>query len=600
MTRINTNVASLRGLRNLAKSNELLGTSLTRLSTGLKINSGKDNPSGLIASETLRSQISAIEQSIKNSNRANNVIATADAALGEISGLLNQVRGLIQEGLNDGALSQDEKEANQLQIDTALSAINRISANTSFAGDKLIDGSKGFTTTLTAADSAELDDFQINEAVFGSSSTIEVDATIVTAASQGELRYAGGDLSASTNFEIAGASGNQVLFLGSSSTVDDIATAINAVSDVTGVDAVVSTASTAGTVTLDSTPANSDVVFTDARTTSGSGIFSESVDVVFADPSANSSALSLSVVTDANGDSTITVNLETNGDGTIVSTADDIETAINGNAQSNALVTAAGEGDGSGVAEAIAAQTLADGTNAVLALTSTNFGSREFVDLNVLTGTFDTTLDDDSTSATRDAGTDVVAQINGQIAQGDGLEATVRTGTLDASLTFASASNTAGVNSIVTVTGGGSLFQIGQEVSAAGQFGVGIEAINTARLGGVSGKLFELGSGAGKSLLDVGPSVQGSDLVNIVEEAINKVSTLRGRLGAVQKNVIETNITTLGVALENISEARSQLIDTDFAAETANLTKAQILNQAGISVLAVANQNPSQVLNLLG
>ena len=96
MTRINTNVASLRGLRNLNKSSMKLDTSLTRLSTGLKINSGKDNPSGLIASETLRSQVSAIEQSIKNSNRANNVIGTADSALGEVNGLLNQIRGLTR------------------------------------------------------------------------------------------------------------------------------------------------------------------------------------------------------------------------------------------------------------------------------------------------------------------------------------------------------------------------------------------------------------------------------------------------------------------------------------------------------------------------
>ena len=81
MTRINTNVASLRGLRSLGKANALLDTSLTRLSTGLKINSGKDNPAGLIASETLRSQVATIEQSIKNSNRANNVISTAESAL---------------------------------------------------------------------------------------------------------------------------------------------------------------------------------------------------------------------------------------------------------------------------------------------------------------------------------------------------------------------------------------------------------------------------------------------------------------------------------------------------------------------------------------
>ena len=134
----------------------------------------------------------------------------------------------------------------------------------------------------------------------------------------------------------------------------------------------------------------------------------------------------------------------------------------------------------------------------------------------------------------------------------------------------------------------------------AGQIGLGIEAVNTARLGGTSGKLFELGSGGGKSLNDLGPSVQGSELVSIIDEALDRLTGLRGRLGSIQKNVIETNISTLGIALENISEARSQIVDTDFASETAALTKAQILSQSTLSVLAIANQNPSQVLSLLG
>ncbi|MEX0704301.1 MAG: flagellin [Planctomycetales bacterium] len=598
MTRINTNVASLRGLRNLGRANDLLDTSLARLSTGLKINSGKDNPSGLIASETLRSQISAIEQSIKNSNRANNVIATADSALGEISGLLNQVRGLVQEGLNSGALSQSEIEANQLQIDTALSAINRISSNTSFAGDKLIDGSKAFSTRVTSADAAKLGDFRINEAIFGASSTIVVDATIVTAAETADLRYAGGGLSAAATIEVAGSKGKQVLFFGNSSKVDDINSAVNDVSDITGVESTISTAAVAGTVDLLSAAVNSDVTFTDARTTTGTGVFSQAVDIVFVDPG-QAGALGVAVTTDGNGDVTVTVNLANDG-AAVTSTAASIATLINGNADANQYVTAAGEGAGGGIVDAIAATTLADGTDGTLTLTSSNYGSREFVELDVLAGTFATTLSDGTTSAARDSGTDVVVNINGQTAQTRGLNATIKTNALDATLTFDSASNSTGTNAKVTITGGGSLFQIGQDVSVAGQIGLGIEAVNTARLGGVSGKLYELGSGGGKSLLDVGAGVQGSSLVAIVEEAIDRVSTLRGRLGAVQKNVIETNTTSLGVALENISEARSQILDTDFAIETANLTKAQILSQAGLSVLGIANQNPSQVLSLLG
>jgi len=603
MTRINTNVASLRGLRSLNKSTNLLDTSLTRLSTGLKINSGKDNPSGLIASETLRSQVSAIEQSIKNSNRASNVIATADSALGEVTNLLNQVRGLVQEGLNKGALSQDEIAANQLQIDTALSAINRISANTSFAGDKLIDGSKAFRTQSSALDSAKLSDFQVNEAVFGSSSSITLDATIVTAATQASLDYSAvdGGLATASTIEIGGSSGSQVLFLGASSTLDNVKDAVNGVTDITGVTAT-KTNKVASNLTLANANAtNSGLTFTDARTSDSIlGDTGQNIRVQFVDPSANSAAANISF-SNTNTDITIVVSLATLGNGDISSNATSIKTLLDGNADVNSLISTAAEGDGSGVVEVEAAAALAGGTNAYLTFSASNYGADEFVDVNVLSGTFDT-VDTIATgnSLKRAIGSDIVARINGQVAQGSGLTANLRSQQLDASFSFTAAANTTNNTASMTITGGGSLFQIGQDVSAAGQVGIGIEAVNTARLGGVSGKLFELGSGGGKSLLDVGPSVPGSDLVNIIEEAVNRVSTLRGRLGAIQKNVIETNVSSLGVALENISEARSQIVDTDFAVETANMTKAQILNQAGISVLSIANQNPQQVLSLLG
>ncbi|QDT88646.1 flagellin N-terminal helical domain-containing protein [Gimesia algae] len=601
MTRINTNVASLRGLRSLNKSTNLLDTSLTRLSTGLKINSGKDNPSGLIASETLRSQVSAIEQSIKNSNRASNVIATADSALGEVTNLLNQVRGLVQEGLNEGALSQDEISANQLQIDTALSAINRISANTSFAGDKLIDGSKAFRTQSSAVDSAKLSDFQVNEAVFGSSSSITLDATIVTAATQASLDYSAvdGGLAAATTIEVGGSSGSQVLFLGASSTLDNVKDAVNGVTDITGVTAT-KTNKVASNLTVDSAAVNSDLTFTDARSSDSIlGDTNQNINISFVDPSGASQALGVTVTNNAT-DINIVVSLATNAGSAITSTAADIKTLLDANADANAYVSTAVEGAGAGVVDAAASAALAGGTDAYLTFSANNYGADEFVDVNVLSGTFDT-VDNitDGNSLKRDIGSDIVARINGQVAQGSGLSANLRSQQLDASFSFTAAANTVDNTASITITGGGSLFQIGQDVSAAGQVGIGIEAVNTARLGGVSGKLFELGSGGGKSLLDVGPSVPGSDLVNIIEEAVNRVSTLRGRLGAIQKNVIETNVSSLGVALENISEARSQIVDTDFAVETANLTKAQILNQAGISVLSIANQNPQQVLSLL-
>ena len=604
MTRINTNVASLRGVRSLDRANNLLETSLTRLSTGLKINTGKDNPAGLIGSEILRSQISSIEQSIKNSNRANNVIATADSALGEVSGLLNQIRGLVQEGLNDGALSQAEIEANQLQIDAALNAINRISANTTFAGDKLIDGSKSYQTQLSAADSAKLDDFNITSAVFAGSATIVVDATITTAATKAQLftdTVAGG-LASATTIEISGAKGTDVLFLGAGSTLSNIETAVDALTDTTGVIAS-KTAAVYGSTTVTNASSNSDLTFTDVRSTNDDN--AENItQVLKIEIAQKSSGDTLSVASSSTASELkITVTLGTSVTNTVTSTASDVKAAIAASANSSDFVSVTVEGTGAGLMDAnqAAAAVTSGAVDAFLSFQSADFGSAQFVGVNVLTGTLATTKTSVSgAAATRVDGTDVAATINGQVAQGSGLKATLTTAQIGASINFKSANNTIGTNAKVSITGGGSVFQIGQDVSPAGQVAIGIQAVNTARLGGVSGKLFELGSGGGKSLLDVGPTNSGASLVSIIEDAVSSVATLRGRLGSVQKNVIETNISALGLALENISEARSQIIDTDFAEETANLTRAQILTQSGISVLAVANQNPSQVLSLLG
>src|SRR6056297_2202307 len=118
MTRINTNVPSLVAQNRLNQSNGDLQQALTRLSTGLRINSGKDDPAGLIASEALRSEITSINKAISNTQRANQIITTADSALGQVSSLLSDVRGLVVEAANSGALSDDEIAANQLPIDS--------------------------------------------------------------------------------------------------------------------------------------------------------------------------------------------------------------------------------------------------------------------------------------------------------------------------------------------------------------------------------------------------------------------------------------------------------------------------------------------------
>lgn len=190
MTRINTNVSSLVAQNRLQASNKDLQTALTRLSTGLRINSGADDPAGLIASEALRSEITSLNKAISNTQRANQIISTADSALGQVSNLLNTVRGLVVEAANSGALTPDEIAANQLQVDSSLEAINRIAQTTTFQGRKLLDGGLDFITSA-GENASQIRNLQINNASLGQTGEVEVTIDVSQAATQARLGVAG-------------------------------------------------------------------------------------------------------------------------------------------------------------------------------------------------------------------------------------------------------------------------------------------------------------------------------------------------------------------------------------------------------------------------
>ena len=188
MTRINTNVLSIMAQTTLAKSNSQLADTLTRLSTGLRINTGKDDPAGLIAATALGNDIKSTQQAISNSQVANQMISTADSALGQINSLLTSVRGLVTQAANTGALSSAQIAANQLQIDSSLDAINRISQTTKFQGKNLLDGSLGFLTAGTSANYAStVRDLQVNQVNMGTASTMAVDMKVTSAATQATI-----------------------------------------------------------------------------------------------------------------------------------------------------------------------------------------------------------------------------------------------------------------------------------------------------------------------------------------------------------------------------------------------------------------------------
>src|SRR5690349_18325276 len=237
MTRINTNVSSLNAQKTLARSNVQLQEALTRLSTGLRINKGKDDPAGLIASEVLRSDIISTQRAITNSERANQLIATADSALGQVSALLNDIRGLVSEAANEGALSTDQIAANQLQIDSSLEAIDRIAQITSFQGKRLLDGSLDFITT--GVDVTQIQGLKIDQANFGTQNSIGVTVQVVQQAARGSLNFNFGAISTDVSLQIGGKNGAEAFNFAQGSTIEEIATAVNLVSDATGVQATV-------------------------------------------------------------------------------------------------------------------------------------------------------------------------------------------------------------------------------------------------------------------------------------------------------------------------------------------------------------------------
>lgn len=486
MTRINTNIPALQAQRQLAVSSRALQISLQRLSSGLRINRGADDPAGLIVSTRLRTEITAVSQAIRNSERAINVIATAEGALSEIQRLLIDIRDLTIEAANTGAFSDDEVRANQLQVDSAIESISRIANTTNFAGRKLINGSLDFITS--GVNTTQLDVVNIFRAKFGSNPFIGVNVSILQSAEQAMLQFRASAINTGpVTLELAGTEGVITLTLTSGSAASAIIAAVNNQTDASGIEAVL----------INNANANSGVVFR-----------------------------------------------------------------------------------------------------------SIGFGSDEFVSVSIINdptgdGEFINSLFDvDGNSLKRDTGQDVVALINGTQTLGEGLKAILNTTllTLDLTLspTFAQQTTSAAA---FAITGGGSLFQLGPQVDTNQQEIIGIQSVSATRLGDpLVGFLSELVTGGSKSLVN-GAFREASD---VLDTALNQISILRGRLGALERNMLDSNIRQLQITFENLTASESVIRDTDFAVETTELTRAQILQAVGTSILALANTSNQNVLALLG
>ena len=470
MSRINTNIAAMTAGRAFVQNNTSLTKSMERLSTGMRINKGKDDPAGLIASEALRDQQVSITAAIKNGQRADQVIGTADASLNQINSLLVELEGLVVETSNEAGLSDSEVEANQLQVDSILSSINRIADMTQFEDIKLLNGNLDYVTSGTAT---QIADAEIHAAklTVGVPRTIIVDVT--QSAEMGQLVFGSAGLASGNNvtLEVAGNLGSEVVSFAGSAAASAIAYAINQLTTVTGVTA----SATASNVTFE----------------------------------------------------------------------------------------------------------------------SQGYGGDSYVSVQTISGTFAVT----GGSGGKDYGRDATVNINGTAATVDGLVASVNSEQFAAKLTLSEAFGTALGTKSFDVVSGGANFAITPDVNSAGIVSLGIASVTTGSIGNADdGALSTLASGQTNSLTEkkFGASQR------IVRDAAKQVSTLRGRLGAFQKNTLESTMRSLEITYENITAAESAIRDTDFATETAAMTRSQILVQAGVMTLRMANQLPQNALSLLG
>ena len=563
MSRINTNVSSLIAQKTLTRNNQSLQTALTRLSTGLRINTGKDDPAGLIASEVLRSDITSVNKAIMNTERASQMIATADSALNQVSNLLNDIRGLVVEAANTGAMSEEQIAANQLQVDSSLEAIDRIAQTTTYQGRKLLDGTLDFQTT-GGTGFGTVTDLSVDQANLGTAGSLAVDVSITTAATVAQcnadplatgsftiegqtftVTAANGQIIDNVNVAIVQGGATGAAFAANTLTItlNNADAAITAGAIQTAIDGVAEFAGTTvtGAGTIDGTNA--------ANVNANAGQLDRIQDLVLRVAGREGSEV---------------FNFQTG------TTIDQMVAAIN-------LVT-----DATGVT--------ATNNAGQLRLNSVKYGTKSDVSLEVISegtlGNFETNL-----SAARATGQDIVARVNGVQATGDGNTFKINTATLDLSMTVTDGSTTA---VSFTIDGGGAIFQLGPDVVSNQQARMGIKNINTGSLGTQSGRLYELRSGSTNNLSD---NVRGAN--QIIDEVVTKVAELRGRLGAFQRTTLDSNTVSLSDYLANLTEAESSIRDADFAKESAALTRAQVLVQSGTQVLSIANQSPQNVLALL-
>jgi flagellin len=594
---INTNIASLNAQRNLTTSQASLTTSLQRLSSGLRINSAKDDAAGLAISQRLTSQIGGLNQAARNANDGISLAQTAEGDLSQIGNNLQRIRDLAVQAAN-GTNSASDRAALNNEATQLISEINRVAGSSNFNGVNLLDGSFSNQTFQVGANGTSNDQITVSSIASAKSSSLGVGSgssnSSTTSSTGSSTNFGGlvaGDLVVN-GFQVGASSSDGVSFANANGSAIAKAAAINTISGETGVTATVQantkagTTITAGSVAIAAGDIKINGVDIGALAAGGSivqrgsqvaaAINAKSAQSgVTATFDSTTGAVALAAADGRNITITKSANAAANDTNTGLTTGIAAATAgVNTNVGNFTLnstnasgITLANGGAGAATAGAAISAT-ANQAAGWLSINGTAIGA-------VTAGA----------TATTNAAAIIVA-INAQTSL---TGVTASTGAAADQVTLTSASNAG-----YTFTSTGVLANTGfaagtTTVAGAGATAAGLTAGTTAATTTV---------GAGVSSLDLTSASGATAALATLDKALSSINSSRAALGAYQ-NRFSSAVASLQTSAENFTASRSRIQDADFAQETANLTRGQVLQQAGTAILAQANALPQGVLALL-
>jgi len=540
---INTNTSSINARRKLTDSSNALGRSFERLSSGLRINSARDDAAGLAITNRMTAQIRGLDQAVRNSNDGISLAQTAEGALNETTNLLQRIRELAVQSASDNNNPQDRASLNE-EVQQLVDEVNRIAMNTSFNGNKILNGDivnsvlqvganvgETLTVRIDSAEATQLSRQMRRESFFGTNANIALGTFDIGT-------QIGPDTYKTTEIRQPVVSDDTVSTFNKDRSAIAKAAAINDAYEFTGVRAIVgeTTIGSAGNALPGGHAYNGAInggtlTETDFFVING---FKIAGFQVLQNDSDNSLVDAINAAVDETG---------------VLARLDD---------KSQLVLTAA------------------DGRNIDIVLSSTLVR-------------------------------DVTGLLNGDFVGVNGAARNIS----DASNNIAAFANNAAFiastysafvtgNSLHACFGGQITLQSNKQVDIT--FGTDSnQAMGvTRRDGGESGQaIFGVSSDFSVNTVDISTRAGSVLSIDVIDLAIEQISAQRASLGAIQ-NRLESTINNLTTNSENLSASRSRILDADFATETANLSRNQIIQQAGVSILAQANQQPQIALSLLG